>query len=45
MRENRMYGSEGGGDELNRPFLPLSSEASSTPSVNFVARLRRGQTS
>ena len=24
MRENRMYGSEGGGDELNRPFLPLS---------------------
>ena len=23
MRENRMYGSEGGAAELNRPFLPL----------------------
>jgi hypothetical protein len=25
MRENRTYGSEGGGTELNRSFLPLSS--------------------
>jgi hypothetical protein len=24
MRENRPYGSEGGGAELNRPSLPLS---------------------
>lgn len=24
MRENRPYGSEGGGTELNRSFLPLS---------------------
>ncbi len=24
MRENRSYGSEGGGAELNRPSLPLS---------------------
>lgn len=24
MRENRSYGSEGGGTELNRSFLPLS---------------------
>jgi hypothetical protein len=24
MRENRMYGSEGGAAETNRPFLPLS---------------------
>lgn len=24
MRENRPYGSEGGGIELNRSFLPLS---------------------
>ena len=25
MRENRPYGSEGGGAEFNQPFLPLSS--------------------
>jgi len=25
MRENRLYGSEGGAAELNRPSLPLSS--------------------
>lgn len=24
MRENRLYGSEGGAAELNRPTLPLS---------------------
>jgi len=24
MRENRPYGSEGGGAEFNQPFLPLS---------------------
>ena len=24
MRENRLYGSEGGGAEFNRPCLPLS---------------------
>ena len=27
MRENRLYGSEGGGAELNRLSLPLSTEA------------------
>jgi hypothetical protein len=26
MRENRLYGSEGGGIELNRSSLPLSTE-------------------
>lgn len=29
MRENRPYGSEGGGIELNRSFLPLSAEGTS----------------
>jgi len=28
MRENRTYGSEGGGIELNRSFLPLSIQES-----------------
>ena len=32
MRENRPYGSEGGGAEFNQPSLPLSLE---TPVADF----------
>ena len=43
MRENRSYGSEGGGTEFNRSFLPLSLErrsfSISVPSVTSVVKI------
>ena len=36
MRENRLYGSEGGGAEINRPCLPLSIYGSSRLSRSSV---------
>jgi len=35
MREIRLYGSEGGGAEINRSFLPLS-PARSVPPVHLA---------
>jgi hypothetical protein len=39
MRENRPYGSEGGGTESNRSFLPLSS-GSECGELQGLIRLR-----
>jgi hypothetical protein len=40
MRENRSYGSEGGGAELNRPSLPLSELATAQVFFfDFVSRI------
>ena len=36
MRENRTYGSEGGGIETNRSFLPLSSQSATIAELYFV---------
>jgi len=42
MRENRTYGSEGGGAQLNALSLPLSKgEAVEGPKRNFHGRLLR----
>ena len=44
MRENRTYGSEGGGAELNRSFLPLSTNLHCLSAEYFgkaVARQKR----
>jgi hypothetical protein len=36
MRENRLYGSEGGGIELNRSSLPLSVARRAGPVISGV---------
>ena len=38
MRENRPYGSEGGGAELNRLSLPLSLADHFFPRIGCIAR-------
>ena len=43
MRENRLYGSEGGGIELNRSSLPLSGEMSLRDKHSFAALVSEHQ--
>ena len=44
MRENRPYGSEGGGTEFNRSFLPLSfAEILKLDSMSPVSNLRKSE--